>query len=124
MRFGSGALLLLKIDPSSRVPLFRQIYEELRQRMLDRRLRQGSRLPSTRALSADLRVARSTVVQAFEQLQMDDRILFATDYPHWDFDTPKIVEARLPDAWREGVMQGNARALYGLPDREPAGTTT
>ncbi len=55
---------------------------------------------------------------------MGEMLMFATDYPHWDFDTPKIVEARLPEAWRDSVMQGNARALYGLPAREPAEVTT
>jgi predicted TIM-barrel fold metal-dependent hydrolase len=44
--------------------------------------------------------------------------MFATDYPHWDVDTPKLVAARLPEAWRGKVMSENARALYGLPARE------
>jgi len=47
-------------------------------------------------------------------------LMFATDYPHWDFDAPKIVEARLPEAWRDAVMAGNAQALYRLPERAPA----
>ena len=51
---------------------------------------------------------------------MDEMLLFATDYPHWDFDTPKIVEARLPEEWREQVMAENARALYRLPKRAAA----
>ena len=42
-------------------------------------------------------------------------LLFATDYPHWDFDNPRLFE--VPTAWRDKVMDGNARALYGLPVR-------
>ena len=38
--------------------------------------------------------------------------MFASDYPHWDFDDPRLL--RLPPPWRERVMDGNARALYGL----------
>ena len=29
--------------------------------------------------------------QLLEQLGMDDRIMFASDYPHWDFDDPRRV---------------------------------
>ena len=36
--------------------------------------------------------------------------MYASDYPHWDFDDAAAV--RLPAAWREAVMDGNARALY------------
>lgn len=46
---------------------------------------------------------------------LDDMLLFATDYPHWDVDTPKLVQARLPEGWRDKVMSENARALYRLP---------
>ena len=31
------------------------------------------------------------VQQLFEHLDMDDHIVFASDYPHWDFDDPTRV---------------------------------
>jgi uncharacterized protein len=44
-----------------------------------------------------------------------DRLLFATDYPHWDFDHPDAV---LPsggsEAERKKLFRDNAAALYGL----------
>src|SRR3712207_2024690 len=44
-----------------------------------------------------------------------DRILFATDYPHWDFDDPRqALPGLIPAERRRGIYGGNARALYGL----------
>ncbi len=44
-----------------------------------------------------------------------DRILFATDYPHWDFDDPDSgVKVRLTEEQRQMVFRDNARAVYGL----------
>jgi predicted TIM-barrel fold metal-dependent hydrolase len=40
-------------------------------------------------------------------------LLFASDYPHWDFDDPKHMLRRLPDAWRDAVLHDNAAGLYG-----------
>jgi predicted TIM-barrel fold metal-dependent hydrolase len=53
---------------------------------------------------------------------IEDMLMFATDYPHWDVDVPRQIERRLPKAWREKVMGENARAFYRLPARvlEPA----
>ena len=48
--------------------LERQIYRGLRDAVLGKRFKPGTRLPATRALAADLGVSRGTVVAAFEQL--------------------------------------------------------
>lgn len=66
--------VLLDLAAGRGVPLHRQIYEELRRQILDGRLARGTRLPSMRRLAVDLRVSRSTVVQAFEQLRAEGYI--------------------------------------------------
>jgi len=43
-----------------------------------------------------------------------DRLMFATDYPHWNAEEPDIAVSRLPEEWRDNVMGENARSLYGL----------
>ena len=42
-----------------------------------------------------------------------DRLLFASDYPHWDFDDPSQMLPRLEEARRRQVFHDNAFALYG-----------
>jgi uncharacterized protein len=45
-----------------------------------------------------------------------DRLLFSSDYPHWDGDTPSRAVPLLRDREaREKVLRHNARRLYGLP---------
>ena len=42
-----------------------------------------------------------------------DRLLFATDYPHWDMDDPAhALKLPLSDAQRRMVFRDNARAVY------------
>ena len=44
-----------------------------------------------------------------------DRIMFASDYPHWDFDDPfYALPAGLDGATRRRILSENARSLYGL----------
>ncbi len=59
-------LVALQRDRSR--PLLRQVYDGVRQAILDRRVLPGSRLPPTRALAEDLGVSRTTVVLAYERL--------------------------------------------------------
>jgi uncharacterized protein len=52
---------------------------------------------------------------AFDALGMTDRIMFSTDYPHWDFDAPgQTLPRSLGKAVREQILAGNACRLYGL----------
>src|SRR5690349_7542167 len=64
----ANAPLLITLDRASNQPLFRQIYQSIREAILSGRLAGGTRLSATRVLAADLGVARMTVVLAFEQL--------------------------------------------------------
>lgn len=42
----------------------------------------------------------------------DRMLMFSTDFPHWDGDTPDFAGRAFPPAIRERVMGGNAAALY------------
>ena len=54
-------------------------------------------------------------LEMIAHLDMDDRLLFSTDYPHWDFDSPDTaLPSVLPPGLREKVRRDNARALYGF----------
>lgn len=44
-----------------------------------------------------------------------DRILYSSDYPHWDYDDANFIfKFPLDPAQREAVFGGNARELYGF----------
>lgn len=60
-----------------RTDLSGEIYRQIRQAILDGRLRPGERLPPTRELAAELTVSRSTVTVAYESLLAEG---FATSH--------------------------------------------
>jgi len=61
-------VILLKLDPADRTPMFRQIVEQVRG-LIDREsLRPGQAMPATRRLAEDLGVHRTTVYKAYEEL--------------------------------------------------------
>jgi predicted TIM-barrel fold metal-dependent hydrolase len=44
-----------------------------------------------------------------------DRLLFSTDYPHWDYDDPATaIKIKLTEVQKEQLFRGNAKAVYGL----------
>ena len=57
--------------------------------------------------------------ELLEQMNMNDKLMFATDYPHWDFDAPdRALPTTLPLALRRAIMADNARTLYKLERRK------
>ena len=76
-RAGGGPVVALPLEPGEARPLYRQVYDGLREAILAGRLRPGERLPSTRTLAAELGVARNTVVLAYEQLRAEGYVVGA-----------------------------------------------
>ncbi len=55
---------------------------------------------------------RDTLLRLIDHLQSDDILLFATDYPHWQFDGTAALPAGLPAALVRKMMIDNPRATY------------
>ena len=69
MKFPAGLLLSgIELDRASSIPLYRQLYLQIRKQILSGRLQGGVRLPSTRTLSTELALSRITILNAFDQL--------------------------------------------------------
>lgn len=50
----------------------------------------------------------------FVDLKAERSIMYASDWPHWDFDDPEVALRSLPEALRLRIYGENARELYGL----------
>ena len=49
----------------------------------------------------------------FADLRAERSLLYASDWPHWDFDDPEAALLPLPAPVRERILGGNALDLYG-----------
>ncbi|USG64703.1 PLP-dependent aminotransferase family protein [Brevibacillus ruminantium] len=65
----------IELHRQSEVPLKRQIYQVLRDQILNGRLQAGEALPSTRELASELKVSRNTVNEAYEMLIVEGFVL-------------------------------------------------
>jgi GntR family transcriptional regulator/MocR family aminotransferase len=74
MSESAGGSLFVRIDPRASEPLQTQVYASIRRAILDGVVAAGSRLPSSRALAADLGISRMTAVLVFDQLAAEGYI--------------------------------------------------
>jgi GntR family transcriptional regulator len=63
--------MLIVVDPSSGVPVFRQVMDQVRFHIASGLLRPGDELPPTRSLSAELGVNPMTISKAYNLLERD-----------------------------------------------------
>src|SRR5947209_4395841 len=66
--FTASICSLIQLDRSQSTPLYQQICAKLREAILAGQLAEGTRLPTERALAKELRVNRTTVMNAYNQL--------------------------------------------------------
>ena len=60
-----------QIDPSSRLPIYRQLAQQIRQSVARGRLQPGARLPSVRDLSRWLVVNPNTIARVYTELERE-----------------------------------------------------
>lgn len=60
--------------------------------------------------------------EIMEMCGAGDITMFSTDYPHWDFDNPKMVLQHFPREMRNKILAQNAIDLYGLTHKVDAST--
>jgi predicted TIM-barrel fold metal-dependent hydrolase len=56
---------------------------------------------------------RENVVELLHSMGLEDRLVYSSDYPHWDADEIEYLSTRLPAEWHARVFVDNACALYG-----------
>lgn len=50
-----------------------------------------------------------------DMMGSEKMIMYASDYPHWDFDPPeRTLPGSIPESLRSGILYENARGFYGL----------
>ncbi len=99
---------VIAIERGSAAPLYRQLYDRYREAIVERRLRPGERLPSTRTLAAELGISRMPVLNAFEQL-------LAEGYFEARVGAGTFVASSLPDV--RPAAAGGASPVLQPPER-------
>jgi GntR family transcriptional regulator/MocR family aminotransferase len=113
---GKTVTLPIRIEPASGQTLQDQIYRCIRRSIVDGLILADGRLPSTRALAADLGVSRTTVLLAFEQLKAEGYIVprqgsgiyIARELPD---RRPDLGAMRTPPAVKHPLLSARGRSL-------------
>jgi len=81
---------------------------------IERAIRQNAGLLTEKLLAREEAEEPEDLIKTMNWVGWD-RIMFASDYPHWDFDDPLLaLPPSLDDKRRAKIFSENARALYRL----------
>ncbi len=107
--------MLIVVDPSSGVPVFRQVMDQVRFHIASGLLAAGDELPPTRTLSAELGVNPMTISKAYNLLERDGvlerrpgRPLVVRELAEDELDSEKLdqLRANLADGVRAAKQLG------------------
>lgn len=125
----TAPLTLVPLDPEAELPLHRQLYDGVREAILNGRLPPGGRLPSSRILARELHLSRNTVALAFGQLHAEGYIeglprsgtFVSRTVPDALLRVPRPTPRAGPPSRRAGLSaRGAALAGAGIRTDEPA----
>ena len=109
---------MIEINTQNKIPVYEQIYTQIRQQIIDGELPKGSRLTPTRTLAKDYHLSRNTVLSAYLQLQSEGFIrsvqgsgFYVEDLPEYKSRTIK-EERKNTDSDKRKLLRYDFR--YGL----------
>jgi GntR family transcriptional regulator len=63
--------MFLHLNPNSGMPIYRQLFQQLRQRIVSGQLARDAQMPSVRDLSAELKINMLTVAKVYQLLESE-----------------------------------------------------
>jgi len=61
---------------------------------------------------------RDQMIELLSWMNGAERLVYSSDYPHWDADEVSHISTRLPQSWHRKVFFENAMRLYGWTEAE------
>lgn len=106
---------MIIVDKKSKIPLYEQLYQQLKEQVLTGKLSANQKLPTTRELAADFMVSRNTVINAYSQLEVEGFIKSIGGSGHYveqlNFVTPFSINPA-HDSAKEIVHTENIHYKY------------
>jgi GntR family transcriptional regulator / MocR family aminotransferase len=114
---GPFFLPAISLNRASTLPLYRQLYDAIRQAILLGSLRKGLRLPSTRHLAAELCVSRNIVVMTFEQLLAEGYLESKTGAGTFVTNTlpEEVLQVQVSPAKGNRALSQRGKAIKRVP---------
>lgn len=125
-------MIAIALDPNASLPLYRQLYEGLRRKVLAGNLVPGQRVPSTRTLSRHLGISRNTVAQSYAQLLSEGYFqtivgagtFVSEQIPEQIIETPLVHLTQVPQKKRRSLSTYGESLVdfdpFSPPDPEAA----
>ena len=98
----------LHVSPVSRIPIYEQLKQQIREQVLTGRLSPGVMLPSIRGLARECQVGIITVKRAYDDLCMEGIL---NTHPGKGVFVAELSPSRVRDIWKEQVKEQLADVL-------------
>lgn len=112
---------MVVLDEKSNVPLYAQLYQQIKEDILNGNVKAGTKLPSSRKLAIDLRISRNTIELAYEQLNSEGflkskpRQGYYVEMPLLEvFDKKEVPEA----VHMESEIQTDGNIIYDFQNKK------
>jgi len=116
----SKRILMLKINPSSAIPIYEQLVSEIKRMIKTGELKTGDSLPPIRTLASQLDVAVNTVARAYQELDSQGLAegnrrkgsFVKKQAPDLSKDTARIFKDSILILIQQGLSKGEIESLF------------